>query len=51
MSVVVPPMSSTMASLRPERKAAPRMELVGPLAKVSTGKRLACSASSKVPSF
>ena len=30
MSVVVPPTSITMASLSPERKAAPRMLLVGP---------------------
>ena len=30
MSVVVPPMSTTMASLSPDRYAAPRMLLVGP---------------------
>ena len=41
----------TMASVSPDRNAAPRMELVGPLAKVSTGKRSACSAVSSVPSF
>ena len=33
MSVVVPPTSMTRASSRLERKAAPRMELVGPEAK------------------
>ncbi len=50
-SVVVPPMSSTMASDSPDRNAAPRIELVGPLAKVSTGKRSAMAASMSVPSF
>ena len=34
ISVVVPPTSMTSASLRPERKAAPRMLLVGPEAKL-----------------
>ena len=33
-SVVVPPMSTTIASWSPERKAAPRIEFVGPEAKV-----------------
>ena len=50
-SVVVPPMSTTIASETPERNAAPRIELVGPLAKVSTGKRSAYAASISVPSF
>ncbi len=50
-SVVVPPTSITMASDLPDKNAAPRMEFVGPLAKVSTGKRSACAASIKVPSF
>jgi hypothetical protein len=36
-SVVVPPTSTTMASRSPERKAAPRRELVGPEAMVNTG--------------
>ena len=39
MSVVVPPMSTTAQSSRPERRAAPRIELVGPDAKVATGYR------------
>ena len=43
MSVVVPPMSMTMASGRSERNAAPRMLLVGPEEKVNTGY---CTASS-----
>ena len=34
MSVVVPPTSTTMASSRFDRKAAPRMLLVGPEAKL-----------------
>ncbi len=34
MSVVVPPTSTTSASSRFERKAAPRIELVGPEAKL-----------------
>ena len=51
MSVVVPPTSTTMASSRPERKAAPRIELVGPEAKLYTGKRSATSARITVPSF
>lgn len=42
MSVVVPPISTTMAFGRLERKAAPRMLLVGPEEKVKTGY---CSAS------
>ena len=50
-SVVVPPISTTIASATPDRNAAPRIELVGPEAKVSTGKRLAKSASISVPSF
>ena len=36
-SVVVPPMSMTSAWEAPARKRAPRMLLVGPEAKVSTG--------------
>lgn len=36
-SDVVPPISTTMASPIPASRAAPRMELVGPEAKVSTG--------------
>ena len=48
---VVPPMSTTMASRRPERNAAPRIELVGPEAKVSTGYCSAKSAPISVPSF
>ena len=36
-SVVVPPTSTTAQSSTPERKAAPRIELVGPEAKVATG--------------
>ena len=35
--VVVPPMSTTTPPARPERKAAPRIEFVGPLANVRTG--------------
>ena len=37
MSVVVPPTSTTTPSLTPLRKAAPRIELVGPDANVATG--------------
>ena len=51
ISVVVPPTSTTMASRKPLRKAAPRILLVGPEAKVSTGYSLAKSAFIKVPSF
>ena len=36
-SVVVPPTSTTIASDFPDKKAAPRIELVGPEANVSTG--------------
>ena len=43
-SVVVPPMSTTMASRNPERKAPPRMLLVGPEENVSTGYWVASSA-------
>ena len=50
-SEVVPPTSTTIASFRPERKAAPRIELVGPEAKVSTGYCSAKSALISVPSF
>ena len=50
-SVVVPPTSTTMASLKPERKAAPRSELVGPEAMVSTGDLRAYSTAIRVPSF
>ena len=41
----------TIASCTPERNAAPRIEFVGPLAKVRTGKRSANAASMSVPSF
>ena len=51
MSVVVPPTSMTIASLSPERNAAPRMLLVGPDAKLYTGKASAVAASITVPSF
>ena len=50
-SDVVPPMSTTIASLRPASSAAPRMELVGPDAKVSTGYFSTCSGTISVPSF
>ena len=43
-SVVVPPISMTMASWTPDRNAAPRIEFVGPDAKVQTGKCLVSSA-------
>ena len=36
-SAVVPPMSTTAQSSRPERNAAPRIEFVGPDANVATG--------------
>ena len=36
-SVVVPPMSTTMALRNPERNAPPRILLVGPEENVSTG--------------
>ena len=36
-SEVVPPMSTTIASLSPASSAAPRIEFVGPEAKVRTG--------------
>jgi hypothetical protein len=36
-SLVVPPMSTTAHVPRPESSAAPRIELVGPEAKVATG--------------
>jgi len=36
-SVEVPPTSTTIASRRPDRKAAPRIELAGPLATVKIG--------------
>lgn len=36
-SVVVPPMSITIPSRRPERAAAPRREFTGPLWKVAIG--------------
>ena len=40
----MPPTSTTSASFSPVRNAAPRIELVGPEAKDSTGKRAASSA-------
>ena len=43
-SVVVPPISITIASWTPDKKAAPRMEFVGPEANVKTGRCLVCSA-------
>ena len=51
MSVVVPPTSTTIASSRPDRNAAPRIELVGPEAKQYTGNRRAMPARMTVPSF
>lgn len=36
-SVVVPPMSTTAQSARPDRNAAPRIEFAGPEAKIATG--------------
>ena len=42
-SVVVPPMSTTMALGIPERKAAPLILLVGPEENVRTGYRMASS--------
>ncbi len=51
MSVVVPPTSTTMASLSPERYAAPRMLFVGPEEIDHTGKASAESARVTVPSF
>ena len=50
-SVEVPPTSTTIASDRPVRYAAPRMLFAGPLPIVSTGKRIANSRSMSVPSF
>ena len=50
-SVVVPPMSTTTASCKPVRKAAPRMLLVGPAEQVKMGKRCAYSVLISVPSF
>ena len=47
----VPEAEVVMASLAPDRKAAPRMLLVGPEAKVRTGYFLAKSALIRVPSF
>ena len=44
-------MSTTIASATPDRNAAPRMELVGPEAKVNTGNFSAKAASISVPSF
>ena len=51
ISAVVPPISTTIASFKPDRKAAPRIEFVGPDAKVSTGFCSAKSALISVPSF
>ena len=47
----VPPTSTTIASARPERNAAPRIELVAPEAKLITGSAIAASADITVPSF
>jgi len=49
--VDVPPTSTTIASSRPDRKAAPRIELVAPEAKLATGSAAARSACITVPSF
>lgn len=43
-SEVVPPISIIIASWTPDKNAAPRMEFVGPDAKVNTGRCLACLA-------
>ena len=51
ISVEVPPTSTTIASASPDRNAAPRIELVGPEAKVMTGSAVAAAASMTVPSF
>ena len=50
-SDVVPPMSTTAQSSRPERSAAPRIEFVGPEANVATGYLSAKSTLISVPSF
>ena len=50
-SVVVPPTSTTMASWRPDRYAAPLMLLVGPDENEYTGNTSAKSARITVPSF
>ncbi len=50
-SVEVPPTSITIASSRPDRNAAPRIELVAPEAKLMTGSAIAVSADITVPSF
>ena len=50
-SVEVPPTSTTIASASPDRKAAPRIELVAPDAKLMTGSAVAASADITVPSF
>src|SRR5438067_1964011 len=47
----VPPTSTTIASCTPDRKAAPRIELVAPEAKLMTGNAIAISADMTVPSF
>ena len=51
ISVEVPPTSTTIASARPDRNAAPRIELVAPEAKLVTGSAVAASAAITVPSF
>jgi hypothetical protein len=51
ISVVVPPTSITIASVSPDRKAAPRIEFVAPEAKLMTGSAAAISACIIVPSF
>ena len=50
-SADVPPTSMTTASLTLASAQAPRIELVGPDPRVSTGKRPASAAVSSVPSF
>ena len=47
----VPPTSTTIASVRPVRKAPPRSEFAGPLPIVRTGKRSAKCRAMRVPSF
>ena len=50
-SVVVPPTSTTSAFFSLDRKAAPRIELVGPHAKVRTGRSSTSEDLISVPSF
>jgi hypothetical protein len=50
-SAVVPPTSTTTAFCTRDRYAAPRIELVGPEAKLNTGNIAAWLAAATVPSF